>query len=272
MLFIAWLVALGATLGALFIGEVMGQVPCTLCWYQRIAMFPLAIVQFIIGSSPMNRRFVVVGALLFAVLAFGVGYKSFKSDSEQTNVSKNVSDSALIRFHSPIVGKPNAPVTIVEFFDPACEACRAFHPVVKEILSTYPDDVRVVIRYAAFHDGSDTAVKILESARKQNLFEPVLEALLAAQPYWASHDKSNLAVAWQAAEQAGLDVSLARTQIDNPAILSVLEQDTADVVTVGVNRTPTFFVNGLPLMDFGANGLKEMVRKQVEASKIKASS
>lgn len=44
MLFIAWLVALGATLGALFIGEVMGQVPCTLCWYQRIAMFPLAIV------------------------------------------------------------------------------------------------------------------------------------------------------------------------------------------------------------------------------------
>ena len=65
---------------------------------------------------------------------------------------------------------------------------------------------------------------------------------------------------------------MARTQIDNPAILSVLEQDTADVVTVGVNRTPTFFVNGLPLMDFGANGLKEMVRKQVEASKIKASS
>jgi disulfide bond formation protein DsbB len=33
-----------ATLGALFIGEVMGQMPCTLCWYQRIAMFPLALL------------------------------------------------------------------------------------------------------------------------------------------------------------------------------------------------------------------------------------
>lgn len=40
----AWLVALGATLGALFVGEVMGQRPCDLCWYQRIAMFPLSLV------------------------------------------------------------------------------------------------------------------------------------------------------------------------------------------------------------------------------------
>lgn len=44
MLLAAWLVALAATLGALFIGEVMGQAPCLLCWYQRIAMFPLAIL------------------------------------------------------------------------------------------------------------------------------------------------------------------------------------------------------------------------------------
>ncbi len=42
MLASAWVVALVATLGALFIGEVMGQAPCELCWYQRIAMFPLA--------------------------------------------------------------------------------------------------------------------------------------------------------------------------------------------------------------------------------------
>lgn len=40
----AWLIALTATLGAIFIGEVMGQTPCVLCWYQRIAMFPLALV------------------------------------------------------------------------------------------------------------------------------------------------------------------------------------------------------------------------------------
>ena len=44
LLLLAWLVALCATAGALFIGEVMGMTPCVLCWYQRIFMFPLAII------------------------------------------------------------------------------------------------------------------------------------------------------------------------------------------------------------------------------------
>ena len=44
MLFLSWLVALGSTLAVLFIGEIMGQEPCVLCWYQRAFMFPLAVV------------------------------------------------------------------------------------------------------------------------------------------------------------------------------------------------------------------------------------
>ena len=40
----AWVVAVAATLGALFLGEVMGMTPCLLCWYQRIFMFPLALI------------------------------------------------------------------------------------------------------------------------------------------------------------------------------------------------------------------------------------
>ena len=43
-LFLAWLVATLATAGALFLGEVMGKTPCVLCWYQRIAMFPLVAI------------------------------------------------------------------------------------------------------------------------------------------------------------------------------------------------------------------------------------
>ena len=44
LLTMAFLIALAASLGALFIGEVLGQMPCTLCWYQRIAMFPLVLI------------------------------------------------------------------------------------------------------------------------------------------------------------------------------------------------------------------------------------
>ncbi|MEY8875725.1 MAG: disulfide bond formation protein B [Leptothrix sp. (in: b-proteobacteria)] len=55
LLFGAWLVALSATLGALFLGEVMGRTPCVLCWYQRIAMFPLAVI-LLVGQMPFDRR------------------------------------------------------------------------------------------------------------------------------------------------------------------------------------------------------------------------
>ncbi|MDP2371585.1 disulfide bond formation protein B [Rhodoferax sp.] len=53
--FLAWLIALAATLGALFLGEVMGRTPCLLCWYQRIAMFPLVAV-LAVALLPFDPR------------------------------------------------------------------------------------------------------------------------------------------------------------------------------------------------------------------------
>jgi disulfide bond formation protein DsbB len=55
-LFLAWLIALLATAGALFLGEVMGKAPCVLCWYQRIAMFPLVAVLGVGLLEPDSRN------------------------------------------------------------------------------------------------------------------------------------------------------------------------------------------------------------------------
>src|SRR3546814_4397742 len=59
LLFAAWSIALAATLGALFIGEVMGQRPCTLCWHQRAFMFQLAVVLAVacFRSDPQAWRY-----------------------------------------------------------------------------------------------------------------------------------------------------------------------------------------------------------------------
>jgi disulfide bond formation protein DsbB len=64
--FAAWLVAGASVLGVLFFGEVMGLPICVLCWYQRICMFPLAVI-LPIGLFPFDRR-VVRYALPFALL------------------------------------------------------------------------------------------------------------------------------------------------------------------------------------------------------------
>jgi len=43
-LLLSWLAAVIATLGSLYLSEVLHFIPCTLCWYQRIFMYPLAII------------------------------------------------------------------------------------------------------------------------------------------------------------------------------------------------------------------------------------
>lgn len=219
----------------------------------------------------MSKNKLVLGTAAFVFLVFFVGWFSIDrsppvspSIVETEEASLEPKGNALIRPYSPVLGPKNASVTVVEFFDPACEACRAMHPVVTEIRKLYPKKVRIVMRYAAFHDGSDIAVRILETARLQGVFEPVLEALLEAQPQWADHSGAKLDIAWAAAATAGLDIDKARMQMNKAGITKVLTQDAADIKTIGVSQTPTFFVDGRPLLEFGAKSLMAMVRKQVE--------
>jgi disulfide bond formation protein DsbB len=70
--YVAWAIALSATLGSLFFGEVMKLPPCTLCWYQRVCLFPLPVV-LAVGILCRDRRLpayalpLVVGGLAVAV-------------------------------------------------------------------------------------------------------------------------------------------------------------------------------------------------------------
>lgn len=69
-LFAAWAVALGASLSVLFIGEVLGQTPCVLCWYQRAFMFPLAII---LGIAAWRADFGIrVYAIPLAAIGAGI--------------------------------------------------------------------------------------------------------------------------------------------------------------------------------------------------------
>lgn len=73
LLLLTWLLATTATLGALFIGEVMGMTPCVLCWYQRIFMFPIAIILGIACFTDDRRGAVYALALAMGGLAMA-GY------------------------------------------------------------------------------------------------------------------------------------------------------------------------------------------------------
>ncbi|WP_449123898.1 DsbA family protein [Pseudomonas viridiflava] len=210
----------------------------------------------------MSRRAVVLSISLLAVVGFAVAAFFYSRGATVPQATAPVPQtSALVRFNAPSFGPANAPVTIVEFFDPSCESCRAFYPIVKKMMSQHPNDVRLVLRYVRLHVGSEEAIRLLEASRKQGVFVPVLEAVLAAQPQW--HDDAKALAAWEAAAQAGLDVSKAREEMMSPEITATIERDAADAKSVGVKGTPTFFVNGKPLTNFGAQQLYDLIWSEI---------
>lgn len=215
----------------------------------------------------MNKKLIVVATAALAILVFLMGlylYNGKKGQDSAKAVQGN--PQSLVRAHSPVFGNPEAKVTIVEFFDPACEACRAFYPFVKTIVNSSFGRVKLVLRYAAFHKGSDDAVKVLEAAKIQNLYWPVLEAILKSQPIWASHDKPQPELIWDLIKDTGIDIAKAQADARDPGIRKTLEIDSADVEALKVTRTPGFFVNGKPLADFGIDQLKALVDREVAAN------
>lgn len=201
------------------------------------------------------------------VLGFSLGiYGHNNKKAETLGRMAQESNSVFNRPHSPTYGPSTAKVRIVEFFDPACETCRAFYPLVKRLVDAQQGKVQLVVRYVPFHNGSEPAAKILEAARLQNLFWPVTEAVLNAQPMWAAHDKPNPEHIWEFLGNTGLNIRKAKEDVQTPAVQAIIDQDLADANMLKVTKTPGFFVNGRRLDDFGYEQLKALVQDEVQVA------
>ena len=210
--------------------------------------------------------FIVSAVVLLLVFLLGtLVYKSEKADRSAQLAPRNSQN--LVRFHSPALGNADAPVVIVEFLDPACETCRAFYPLVKRMMAENPDRIRLVLRYAPFHKGSDKVVAVLEAARRQGKFWPALEALLAAQAEWTLNHQAHVDRVWKHLDGLGLNLEQVRADMAAPEIAGVIAQDLDDARILKVSQTPEFFVNGKPLPTFGYEPLKALVDEALASTR-----
>ena len=215
----------------------------------------------------MNRQRILLISAMAVILLFGLGvYLYDRMEDERLGELARQSDSVFNRPHSPTYGSAQAKVRIVEFFDPACETCRAFYPLEKDIVDSNPGKVQLVVRYTPFHAGADTAVKVLEAARLQGLFWPVNRALLNAQRTWGADHDPRPDLIWSIVDGTGLNLRKAREDAGSAEVLANIEQDMADAKILNVTRTPGFFVNGKPLKDFGDEQLKALVNRELKAA------
>lgn len=213
----------------------------------------------------MKRELRVASALAALVAVFVVGTVVVKSQrAEEIEVLAQEDVDLFVRPGAPSLGLEDADVVIVEFFDPACETCAALHPHVHALFDAHPDRIRLVLRYAPLHQGADVVVRALEAARKQDLFWPTLDLLFASQAEWTAHHQVRTDRLPAFLTAAGLDLTQLQQDMHDPAIDAALQQDLADRTTLGVRKTPTFFVNGKPLPRFGLEELQALVQSELD--------
>lgn len=194
--------------------------------------------------------------------ATSVYYK--KQQTQKYDFLAQNNASTFIREHSKNLGSDDAKVFLVEFMDPACETCAAFSPLVRQIMAAHPGKIKLVVRYAPFHEGADYFVKILEAAKKQEKYWETLDLMFRTQSLWTRHHKAIPEKIWPILANAGLNTDKLKKDMLDPEIDKIIEQDIADAKTLNVRKTPGYFVNGRPLVTFGRQQLYDLIQSEIK--------
>ena len=144
----------------------------------------------------------------------------------------------------PSVGPANAPVTIVEFSDFQCPYCKLSVPVIKEILAKYPDKVKVVYRDypGPNHPHAPQAAEAAQCAGDQGKFWEYHDSLFDRQAPGTGWNFTELA------KEIGLNQDAFATCLNTGRYREEVAKDLHDGFKLGVTSTPTFFINGRPLV------------------------
>lgn len=219
-----------------------------------------------------------MGLVLVIVIAGAfIGSRYYRSSVQEVrkptaNTSTSAPSGQLIRDDSPTMGPADAKVTLVEFYDPECESCASFAPVVKKIYSDYGGKLRIVMRYMPLHKNSITAANFLEAAGEQGKYWEAQDLLFKKQGEWgekhgAAPDPNAPSINIlfdKYAKELGIDMDKARASINARKFDEKIERDRKDGQGLGVRRTPSFFVNGRELARFGEADLRSLIEEEMK--------
>ncbi len=214
----------------------------------------------------MKKQYLIISGIFgFCILAFFVARHFYKKQMLESVVT--IPSEMLVRDYSPALGPEVARTVLVEFLDPECEACRAMHPIVKEVLNKFDGQIRYVVRYMPFHGNSALAIKWLEASRKQGKYWEAMDSLFENQPVWGDHHSPRGDLIPSLIQLAGVSMPEAQAVLNDPQVEAWINQDFADGQKLGVRGTPTFFVNGKKLLEIGYAPLVNAIESEVAESR-----
>ncbi len=188
---------------------------------------------------------------VFAAIVFAV-----TKTSPAPAVSQVADEKILVREDSYKIATSTATVTIVEFADFQCEACRAAQPGVKLLLEDYKGKVNFVSRYFPLpgHEYSRLAAHAVEAAGEQGKVWEMQDMLFEKQDEWGGHAESLTKTKVTEyflgyARTLGLNVDQFKQGIESGKFEAKISRDFADAEALNLTGTPTFFINGKKLVE-----------------------
>jgi protein-disulfide isomerase len=155
----------------------------------------------------------------------------------------------------PMRGSATATVTIVEFTDFECPACSRTQPILDEVVAEYGDKVKFVLRDFPLdmHKHAMKAAEAAEAAREQGKFWEYAGLLFKNQEHL---EVDNLV---QYASQLGLDAKKFQDALISGKFADKVQRDLQDGFKLGVNSTPTVFINGRRVKDKSKESLRAVI-------------
>jgi protein-disulfide isomerase len=143
-------------------------------------------------------------------------------------------------------GNPDAKVTLVEYLDFECEACGAYYPLIKQLGTEFPNDLRIVTRYFPLpgHKNNMTAAIAVEAASKQGKYWEMHDKLFETQETWGNKQVPNPQVFEQYAQEIGLDMAKFKADVADPSTKARVQRDFDASEKLGNTGTPSLFLQG----------------------------
>jgi protein-disulfide isomerase len=197
----------------------------------------------------MLRDKFTLGIILVSLLILGGAYFVFSQAASSTTSSSEAvvnPDLLTIKDDDWAEGSPDTAVTLIEYLDFECEACGAYYPMLKQLKEEYHDDIRFVVRYFPLpgHKNSMPAALSVEAAGKQGKFWEMHNILYEKQKEWAEQQSTQPALFEKYAKEIGLNMDKYKKDVQSQEAKDRVNRDVVSGTTLGVQGTPTFFMNG----------------------------
>lgn len=197
-----------------------------------------------------KKLMIIFGLITVAIIGFGAYFLTRTPNTPTPSAGPKVNEKLLSNSKSHKIQAPQEKAVLVEFGDYECPACGSYYPLIKQLTQDYKDNLSVVFRNFPLtqHQNARPAAYAAEAAGLQGKYWEMHDRLYTTQAAWS--ESSTASTIFEGyAKSLGLDMDKYKKDVVSSEVKKLVDDDLADGNTLGVDSTPSFYLNGSKLQN-----------------------